>query len=312
MKLICKDDKIIFIGGVQRSGTTLLRNILNMHPSIKIGYENAFYKRLFDKYHAGLGLENISEFIADLKNTKRFERWSLNFHSLKKRLLEFDRALTYTEAIICVLNEFFSINYNNERFVGIKNPNAVLHINFIYSLFPNAKIIILVRDPRAILASEKTKRLRAGDYDSPELIWKTFRRFSILCRNLKQHKGSIKKTYFRELIKSPEKSTVDICDFLGVRWDKSLLDFYKGKHEPLLERDKEQHKLSVQKLDFSRIDAFREVLSNNEILLIEFLLKRQMKQHGFKSLKIRRSISFFYELALLLKYAVRQIIIKVF
>ena len=80
----------------------------------------------------------------------------------------------------------------------------------------------------------------------------------------------------------------------------------------MLERDKEQHKLSIQKLDFSRIDAFREVLSNNEILLVEFLLKRQMKQHGFKSLKIRRSISFFYELALLLKYAVIQIIKKVF
>ena len=58
MTTIKQDDNIVFIGGCQRSGTTLMRNILNQHPLVKIAYENAFYKLLFKKYRDGVKNKN--------------------------------------------------------------------------------------------------------------------------------------------------------------------------------------------------------------------------------------------------------------
>lgn len=81
MSIIKQNDNIIFIGGIQKSGKTLMRNILNKHPFVKIGYENAFYKLLFKKYSDGLKNKDISQFLDDLINTKSFNIWNKTIFS---------------------------------------------------------------------------------------------------------------------------------------------------------------------------------------------------------------------------------------
>ena len=77
--------------GVQRSGTTLLRNLMIKHPDICIPYENGFYKVLQKKYNKGLNNQNSEQFLIDL------------FHKVLKwnnivRFLNFD--LKYLKHII--------------------------------------------------------------------------------------------------------------------------------------------------------------------------------------------------------------------
>lgn len=280
MTFIEQDDSIIFIGGVQRSGTTLLRKILNQHPLIKIGYENAFYKILFEKYCNGIRNERIPEFLDDLIKTKRFAEWKIDLKSLELKLKNKNRTLTYKEAVLDILNEFFLNDFNNERLVGIKNPNSFLHIPFIYRIFPKAKIIILVRDPRAILASEKVKRLKKGEYNQYEYIWKTYRRFSTLSNQLEKHSDEIIHIYYEEIILNLKKTTIEICKFLEIDWHEELLYFYE-KFEDLPSFDKNQHKLINYKPDKSKIDAYRSILSKSEIMVLEFLLKKNMIKHKY-------------------------------
>jgi len=291
MTTIKQDDNIVFIGGCQRSGTTLMRNILNQHPLVKIAYENAFYKLLFKKYRDGVKNKNISQFLDDLINTKRFIEWKIDLKTLETKLRNYNRTLTYNEVVLVIMNEFFSDNFNNEKLVGIKNPHSFLHIPFINSIFPNAKIIILVRDPRAILASRKVKKMRAGNYNSLECIWKTYKSFYILSKNLELHKDKIKEIYYEEMILNLKPTMLEICEFLEIDWHEDLL-YYYNKSEPLPLYDKMQHKLSIQKPDKFRINSYIETLSKSEILILEFLLNKQMKKHNYSRLTKGFSFSF--------------------
>lgn len=310
MHKIDLNSKIIFIGGVQRSGTTLFRNILNSHPEIKIAYENAFYKILHEKYgEKGVSIKGIMQFIDDLIKTKRFIEWNLDIKLLEKKLRNVNRKLNYNEAVEIVVNEFFIRNYNNEKIVGIKNPNAFLHISFIKSIFPNAKIFIIVRDPRSILASEKVKRLRHGSFNSSEYIWKTYRRFSILCRNIDLYSNEIKKIYYEDIIINLKPVTEEICEFLDIEWCESLIYYYK-QNESLPYYDKVQHKLSTHKPNKSRIDAYKDTLSNDEITVLEFLLNKEMKQHNYIKLNNSYSFLFCFKLLKVLIFGLKQFFIS--
>lgn len=306
MHKIDLNSKIIFIGGVQRSGTSLFRNILNSHPEIKIAYENAFYKILHEKYgEKGVSIEDIKHFIDDLIKTKRFIEWNLDLKLLEKKLRDFNSKLTYNEAVEVVVNEFFIRNYNNEKIVGIKNPNSYLHISFIKSIFPNAKIFIIVRDPRSILASEKVKRLRQSSFNSSEYIWKTYRNFSSLCRNIDLYSNEIKKIYYEDFIINLKPVTEEICEFLDIEWCESLIYYYKLEVS-LPSYDKVQHKLSTHKPDESRIDAYKDTLSYDEITVLEFLLNKEMKQHNYVNLKKSHSFLFYYKLLKVLMFGLKQ------
>jgi hypothetical protein len=260
---------------------------------------------LYKKYSGGLKSKNISQFLEDLINTKRFIELKIDLKTLEKKLRNYKRTITYNEVILIIINEFFSINFKNEKLVGIKNPNSFLHIPFIYSIFPNAKIFILVRDPRSILASEKVKRLKTGNYNSSEYIWNTYRRFTILSKNLKLHKDKIKEIYYEQMIINLKSTTLKLCEFLEIDWHENLINYYH-KSESLPSYDLSQHKLSLLKPDKSRIVVYNDTLTNDETTILEFLLNKEMKQHNYVKSNKTPSFLFYYKLLKVLIFGIRQ------
>ena len=117
----------IFVVGSPRSGTTLLRLILDSHPRIACGPE--------------------THILADLDDSLR-RHW--------RRLERYGRDESYWQARCRHLFEEVKGDYaaakGKPRWAD-KTPSYALHLPFITALFPEAQIVHLIRDARMVTAS---------------------------------------------------------------------------------------------------------------------------------------------------------------
>lgn len=183
-------DRPIFLVGLPRSGTTMLQDILCSHP--EIGYLTnlmSVYPDCFCAAHDICKRLNINfktdRFLGDsvevdlhsanegLAVLKGFEDdfYTLEPRELRLRDLSPDQVDEWRQTIKRILWCFCG---TANRFFN-KNPEFVMHIRFLRELFPDARIIYLIRDPRACansmvklchLVQDQETKLRAEARDS--------------------------------------------------------------------------------------------------------------------------------------------------
>lgn len=275
----------LFIVGCQRSGTTLLRNILHAHPSVAIGYDCGFYRVLARKYENGVRIStDLEEFLDDLYAVKRFDLWGVSRQRLADRLRSESGVVCFADVIFIVLLAFSAETKPGAQIVGIKNPNGILHIDFIFKLFPRARVIHITRDPRGVLASEKKKQSHAGCYHVERALWQTFARSRAAMDAIKRFgdHDQVLRVSFESLVVDFEETVSSICEWLGVEVEPSVLRFYEEgqRHGYTPQSELWQHERTLQKPDSMRVGAFQEELTKAELRAIELLSKRSVSLLG--------------------------------
>jgi len=143
----------VFIVGMPRSGTKLMRNLLNRHPAVSLPInESHFIPSLVHTFPAN------SDF-RDAKLLKRFYKFisSTNFF---QAALEKEREISLTDlkehvgnGSMAALIEFIlkrtSPRWEDGPFLwGDKTPGYIRHIQLLTDLFRDARFIVMLRDPR--------------------------------------------------------------------------------------------------------------------------------------------------------------------
>lgn len=148
-----------FILGRPRSGTTLLRSLLDAHPNVIIPLEHSNMIHLYMKYRSKKTriTDQISEqFIKDFLQAKIIrEQWKLNADDIIKNMQTLNgRKFSFTAMIKMVYAGYQSVHpKENILVMGDKSPVNSLYAPEIVKVFPDAKFIHVVRDYRANLAS---------------------------------------------------------------------------------------------------------------------------------------------------------------
>ena len=133
--------RLIFIGGSPRSGTTLLQNMLDSHPLILGGPE---FLHLQD--------------IVDLRRRLH--------SSITKGWIDIICTREDVDSYIIELIEklFLPLADKNQcEFYSEKSPDNILVFSELIDLFPEAHFIQVIRDPRAIVSSMQQVKKRAID-----------------------------------------------------------------------------------------------------------------------------------------------------
>ncbi len=211
-------DSPIFIIGSCRSGTTLLRNMLNAHPRIHIAFEPQFYwyRALFRRRRPA------REFLDYYFQTPHF-RWQRVDPA--RVLAQLPSPLTRDHlglAFAAVLREK-AARFGRVRF-GDKTPAHTSALEQIYADFPEAKAIHIIRDPRATVVS-----LSKMPWAPPSLL--------INATYLEQERKYVKKFHERmlhvrleDLLADPHATMTRVLDFVGEPWDDAVLDH--ASHQP--------------------------------------------------------------------------------
>lgn len=217
----------IFLVGSGRSGTTLLRLMLDSHARIAIPPEAQFVVALSSPR---LRLHRRPERAADMILAHpRFSRWGLDERWVRDRVKAV-RPQSYSE-VVQLMFSLFSESHGKQRW-GDKTPSNVEFIGRLARLFPDAKFVHIVRDGRAVAASVIEQPWGPRTMVAAAWWWQ---RRTLRGRRAGRRLGAVRYLEVRleDLVHAPEDVLRGVCAFLGEDWDPNMLEYYRTAEERL-------------------------------------------------------------------------------
>lgn len=287
---------MLFIVGNPRSGTSLLRLMLTNHPQICVPPECGFIQWWHGKYgdwSTSDATQNgrVQKYIGDLKTSRKIETWALDFESLAERIR---KSAPGDYATLCreVIGHFAASSGRSVRYLGDKNNYYVNHLALLKVLFPKARYLCLVRDGRDVAVSYKRlKDLRSESKYKPvlpteidEIALQWSENNERIARQL--HEDSAVDSEFirfEDLILNGRTVLSEVCDWLGIEFNDSMLQYperKEGRHDEPEEFLKWKKK-TLNPPDPSSLGKFREELSAAEIAEFESTAGNTLLKFGY-------------------------------
>ena len=220
--LTIRGTKPIFIVGMNGSGTTMLADCLNHHPLI---YFHSIESKIIPFYYYNIGKfgdlnnkRNFGRLLREFSNNSAF--WICNNRRTVEIPYEFNE-LEHRDLsqVIDLTFSYFSAQ-KNKVIWGDHSPKYAFSIPVILDLFPEAKIIHIVRDGRDCAQSFR----RRYNYNIYRTIYNWKR---IVQKARKDGFVAGPERYFEikyeDLTEFPEKHMNKICSFLEVPFDNQVL-----------------------------------------------------------------------------------------
>jgi hypothetical protein len=210
-------DRLIFLLGAPRSGTTLLARILSAHPQIHgraephlitpiahLGYYGTVQKAPYDPNNVQ---QAVKEFVADLPGGEADYLDALRAYADTM----YGRMLAGAPA--------------GKRYFLDKTPAYALVLPFLTRLYPDARYIVLTRHPLAVLTSYVASFFD-GDYEVAVAHNPILARYvPALAWILRQRPVPLIHVRYEQFVADPEAGFRAICDHLGVPFDARAIEY---------------------------------------------------------------------------------------
>ena len=212
----------VIVLGVGRSGTTLLRVMLDRSSQIAIPYESFFVTPLAHRHG---GRPNLDAFVDDLGRFYQLYEWGISPEDVRPRLRE---GMTTGEAIAAVF-EVYAEHEGKPRW-GDKTPLYMQHLPLLERLFPEALWVHLVRDGRD--AALSFLELPEGFSGTTWALPRTAAQFAarwrteiLWARRLGAHVGDrYFELRYEDLVSEPELELRRVCEHASLEWEPAMLE----------------------------------------------------------------------------------------
>ncbi len=277
-------DSPVFIVGMSRSGTTLLSRMLDAHSGIAILPETWWYVVLdrlgclaefTDPWQASLFFNEVWENLKSYKDPAA--------RVVANEASKWPRYVGPTAPVLEKLGQAYA-NARNAKIWGEKTPGHALWLPQIRDLFPRARVLFMVRDPRDVLVSYDD-RWNAGRRDDDYLV-STAALLKFYLVHLLNRPGfpgeQIHWVKYESLTAQPAAELERICRFLGVDFEPSMLSFY-SQHQNV-EQDMVEgrhHLLLSRAATTDHIGRYQKVFMPTQVALVERLLGGEMQALGY-------------------------------
>ena len=293
--------KGLFIGGCPKSGTTLLLSLLDNHPQLVVLPEETFYLENRKRYR---GLKTTTarlEYLlqhTDLKllAEERFEPTRectsadariyghFDFPRFMKLARDFasarwiDDSLLFTE-MLRAYAMVLGIDWRRcVRWVEKSTSNEA-HLEVLNELFPTARLVQVVRDPRAVFASRK-KRLVSynGYYTKAHRLVREWNCTSRQIPSLRRDPLRFLVLRYEDLVKNPEAALEQVCRLGGFEFTAQLFQPTRAGQEW---EGNSSFQTAFSGIDNTTVDQWRHHLTEHEIWWIEFHCRKGMALAGY-------------------------------
>jgi hypothetical protein len=301
------EPEAIFVVGVSRSGTTLMRKILGKHSRIAIADENHFLGHLLPSQGVRHALRRAGDLRDDaavsrvvdiiysdefqggsrLRDSSPFWRWiakRVPRDELETRLLDGERS---ERGVFTAVLRLYA-DRRRKAIFGEKTPAHIRWADTLLEWYPTARIVHMVRDPRAVYRSE-LKRRNARPESLPyrwlvrapqlmrsfilvEVAWAWAGAVSHHRTLARRYPTSYQMVRFEDLVRAPEAEIDHLCAFLGVAPEPVMLD------QKVVSRGE---RLGETGFDAAAADRWRASISSGEAWWLRRLLGRRIVEMGY-------------------------------
>jgi LPS sulfotransferase NodH len=212
----------LLVLGVARSGTTLLRVILDRSPGIAIPEESRFIPLLARRHRGRVDPERFRD---DLRRIPELRRWGLD-----PEAVVVEPGCGTATAIAAVFEAYAAMQ--GKPSWGDKTPMYMRHLPLLERLFPGAQYVHLIRDGRD--AAVSFLQMPAGTYTRTWAHPESAAEFACLwrtevsgARKLGQRAGPSRylEVRYEDLVADPGRAVASICDFARLPFREDTVDF---------------------------------------------------------------------------------------
>lgn len=224
----------VFVVGCPRSGTTLLQRMLDHHPQLAVANDTHFIPRAIEGIPAGVNPGLDGELVERVRRYHRFPRLNLPDEAVSQAA---SRAGTYAEFVSHLYLAYARLQ--GKPLAGEKTPDYVRHLPLLHGLFPETRIIHIIRDGRNVaLSTLEWARKDKGPgrfqlwQEDPLAVCALWWRWQVTSgrRDGKLLGPDVyHEIRYEDLVNQSENVLRDVSTFLGLPFADQMLKFYEGK-----------------------------------------------------------------------------------
>ena len=220
----------LFVVGCGRSGSTMLRLMLDAHPDLAVPGESHFIPRLRRRFPDPVPRDELA---AALMRTPHFRHWKVAESSVWDRVRSLE-----APGFADVMEAAFLANADEhgKRRWGDKTPAYVHAIPLLHGLWPNARFVHLIRDGRDVALSYRS--LHWG----PDTVWAAAHKWRRDVTEGIRHGQPLGtdrylEVRYEDLVADPKDTVGGICALADLPFDAAMLDPRARRHHPTLSPD---------------------------------------------------------------------------
>jgi len=293
-----------FIVGFQRSGTTLLRAMLDSHPDVAIPLDTvglwARYEDRLEEYGDLADEANAHRLVANLLAEERLQLW--------EEPIEIDEVLGRRQrdgypGIIEASYLAYAARKGKSRW-GDKDPGNMTRLDRVLGWFPDAQIVHIIRDGRDACLSHMRQSFGHSELlpcavDWREQVW--------WVRSIGRILGMDRyfELRYEDLVEDTEGVLRNLCDFLELPYSDALQSYHERRDEMVPESKRELWPLLAEPPRRDNLYRWRDEMSEGRRVCFEKRAGDVLQEMGYETLPGKASGAYVSELGALLGSSVR-------
>ncbi len=221
-----------FVVGAPRSGTTLLRLMLDAHPALAIPPETYFVPKAAKQWRRIERVRNRSanpreRFYEAVTEHTRWPDFHMDAQAFKRRLDE-ERPQDVGEAVR-IFYRLYAERAGKVRW-GDKTPFYVRRMSLLQEILPEARFIHIIRDGRDLTLSIQGLWFGPNSIDEAAEFWTSRIAEGREQAPTLEHYMELR---YEDLVEDPEPELRRICEFVELPFDERMLHYHENVDERL-------------------------------------------------------------------------------
>jgi len=277
MKDVAKNKGPIFIAGPERSGTSLIYALLASHPNIAMSRRTNMWTHYYNQYGDISKPENFERCLSMMMRYKRLIKLNPDPERIRKEFWQGEQSYS---RLFALLEEHFAEQLGKPRW-GDKSLNTERYAEAIFTAYPGARIIHMLRDPRDRFSSSLTrwKTIRSG-IGGATALWMTT--VGLAKRNQARNPDQYLIVRYEDLVSKPEESLHEICDFIGEPYTPEMLSMHGAQQFRDEGGNSSYGQREPGKISASSVGKFRQVLSSRQVAFMQLFSHKSMRAFGYE------------------------------
>lgn len=274
----------IFILGTERSGSNLLRLILNSHSRIAVPHPPhvvryfAPLEPLYGDLARDDAFRRLVTDILGLLDTHIYQ-WEI---PIDADAVARDASPRSAFGVYVALQEQFRAHAGKARW-GCKSTFMVDHIPEIRARFPGARLLFLVRDPRDVAVSSRKSVFSTFHPYYTAQLWRDQQAVGLRWLG-ELPSDTIRLLHYEQLVAAPEASVREICAFLGEDFEPGMLRFFETDEARKSASLSESWGNTGRPVSNASVEQWKKGLTPRERLVVEHIARAEMVRLGYTPL----------------------------